>query len=289
MRLAEAQAASGPHAAHGHQCLSQGRDVPLGPAGRPLHYGVEGTSAVLAAPWQRLWGGGTPTRAGLRRCQESAAAVGRVFQVGQRGPGGALRAPGHCALPAAISSGGRGGFHRLKGVIFCGRRLGSAGRGGSQRLLPAAAPCGGFMGKRGSGCEQTPVGVCGVGWGGQALTAEQRWPSRTRTRRGLDLGAGEGDGLGRGPQNSLPEGGAAAPTPTRALEAGAQGPRHPDWGPAHAHSCCPAHGGVRDPLPQEHRSLFPVPASRRRQPLPGAEVRSKCFLPMRATREGTLT
>ena len=67
-----------------------------------------------------------------------------------------------------------------------------------------------------------------------ALTAEQRGPSRTRTRRGPDLGAGEGDGLGRGPQNSLPEGGAAALTPTRALEAGAPRTRTPAVPPTEA-------------------------------------------------------
>lgn len=111
-----------------------------------------------AAPWQRFWGRGAPTRAGLRRRQEGAAAVGRVFQVGQRGPGGALRAPGHRALPAAVPSGGRGGFRRLKGVVICGRE--ETGVSGVGRL-PAAAPCGGFMGKRESRCEQTPVGVHG--------------------------------------------------------------------------------------------------------------------------------
>lgn len=50
---------------------------PFGPrARRPLHHGIEGTSAVAAAPRQRLCGQGTATLGRVRGHEEDTAAVG---------------------------------------------------------------------------------------------------------------------------------------------------------------------------------------------------------------------
>lgn len=98
---------------------------------------LEGTSAVPAAPWQRLWGGGSPCpgrgSGGARgRCCCRPSLPGR-----QRAPKGALRGAGHRAPPrcrlqacGGAASAGLQRRHHLR------RSRGSAGRRGSKGLLP---------------------------------------------------------------------------------------------------------------------------------------------------------
>lgn len=89
--------------------------------GRPLHHGTEGTAAVAAAPWQCLCGGASWTR--VRGHKQGTAAVGRVFQICQRGLCGrqrVLQAPGRRTFTATIPRGWRPGVCWLKGIIVCG-------------------------------------------------------------------------------------------------------------------------------------------------------------------------
>lgn len=89
--------------------------------------------AVAATPRQHLCGRSAPTLARVRGHKQGTAAVGRVFQVGQRGPCSrqrVLQAPGGSTFTATIPWGGRPGLCWLKGIVVCKETEGCQQDGG---------------------------------------------------------------------------------------------------------------------------------------------------------------